>query len=408
MPQRVLWIESDGALRATVRRLLEADGFAVDESHTGLTGIERALTRPPDLVLADVHLPDMDAFEIATRLKAERTLSSVPFVAVGDSAAQHDLAIAAGCDAFIERPIEESRFRDEVRAILAGKRETLPEAGERAGLRALSAAMASRLENAVAGARGAEARLVERNRLGGIFMRNLAHELSTPITPIAGYLKILASGKVGELAPQQKRIVESVQASLTRLIRIVENLSDFARLQAGQAPIFPAEVDPDSLADEVVADLRAAIKDARLHVTVMKAGGGPVTADPKKLRQALANLVGNAIKFSPHGGEVLVEVQRDGDRLRFSVFDQGPGIPASEQELVFEPFFHATGQDEGMRLPGSGLGLPVARRIAEAHGGRAWLESPPRTQTGSQTRHFTGSKAVIEIPVSPPVQASAP
>jgi len=387
---------------------MEADGFAVDESHTGLTGIERALTRPPDLVLADVHLPDMDGFEIATRLKAERALSGVPFVAVGDSPEQHDLAIAAGCDAFIERPIEETRFRDEVRAILAGKRETLPEAGERAGLRALSAAMAGRLENAVAGARGAEARLAERNRLGSIFIRNLVHELSTPITPIAGYLKILASDKVGTLTPQQRHIVESVQASLARLTRIVENLSDFARLQAGQAPLFPAEVDPDGLADEVVADLRAAIKDARLHVAVLKAGGGPVTADPKKLRQALANVVGNAVKFSPHGGEVLVEVQRDADRLRFAVYDQGPGIPAAEQELVFEPFFHATGQDEGTRLPGTGLGLPVARGIVEAHGGRVWVESPPRTQTGSQTRHFTGSKFVIEIPAMPPGPAPAP
>jgi signal transduction histidine kinase len=408
MPQRVLWIESDAALRTTVRRLLEADGFAVDETHTGLSGIERALTRPPDLVLADVHLPDMDGCEIATRLKAERSLSAVPFVAVGDSREQHDLALAAGCDAFIERPIEESRFSDEVRAILAGKRETLPEAGERAGLRALSAAMASRLEHAVAGAAGAEARLAKRNRLGGIFMRNLAHELATPITPIAGYLKILASDKVGALNPQQRRIVESVQASLTRLTRTVENLSDFARLQAGQAPLFPAEVDPDALADEVVADLRPAIRDARLHVAVLKAAGGAVTADPKKLRQALANVVGNAVKFSPHGGEVLLEVQRDGDRLRFAVYDQGPGVPASDQEMVFEPFFHATGQEEASRVPGSGLGLPVARSIAEAHGGRAWMESPPRTQTGSQTRHFTGSKFVIEIPVRPPGPPPAP
>ena len=407
MPQRILWIESDGALRATVRRLLEADGFAVEETHTALTGIERALMRPPDLVLADVHLPDMEGFEIATRLKAERALAAVPFVAVGDAPDQHDLAIAAGCDGFIERPIEESRFRDEVRAILGGKRETLPEAGERAGLRALSAAMAGRLEHAVAGARGAEARLAERNRLAGIFMRNLVHELSTPITPIAGYLKILASDKVGVLTPQQKRIVESVQASVGRLTRIVENLSDFARLQAGQAPLFPAEVDPDALVDEVVAELRPAVKDARLHVAVMKAGGGPVMADPKKLRQALANVVGNAVKFSPHGGEVLVEVKRDGDRLSFAVYDQGPGVPASEQELVFEPFFHATGQEETARLPGTGLGLPVARRIAEAHGGRVWLESPPRTQTGAQTRHFTGSKFVVEIPARPPERPSA-
>jgi signal transduction histidine kinase len=162
-----------------------------------------------------------------------------------------------------------------------------------------------------------------------------------------------------------------------------------------------AEVDPDALAEEVVAELRPAIRDARLHVAVARSGGGKLSADPKKLRQALANLVSNAVKFSPHGGEVLVEVQRDGEHLRFAVYDQGPGIPASDQESVFEPFFQAAGKDESTRPPGSGLGLPVARRIAEAHGGQVLVESPPRTQTGGPARHYTGAKFVLQIPVRP-------
>jgi signal transduction histidine kinase len=402
MPQRVLFIESDAALRAVVRPLLEAEGLAVDEAATGLAGIQRALTLPPDLVVADVRLPDIDGCEVATRLKAEKGLSQVPFVAVGDSAAQRDLALAAGCDAFIARPVEADRFRAEVRAILAGKRERLPVAGERAGLKAHSAAMAGRLEHAVAEVQSVEVRLAERNRLGGIFMKNLAHELSGPLTPVAGYLSILASEKVGPLTPQQRKIVESVQGSVARLARIVDNLSDFASLVLGQAPLFPAEVDPDALAGEVVADLRAAWKDARLHVTVAKSSGGKAVADPRKLRQALFNLVHNAVKFSPHGGEVLVEVQRDGERVRFVVYDQGPGIPAADQQNVFEPFFHAKARQEGTRQPGSGLGLPVARRIAEAHGGRLLVESPPRTQTDASRRHYTGAKFVLEIPAVPP------
>jgi signal transduction histidine kinase len=405
MPQRVLFIESDAALRAAVRPLLEAEGLAVDEAATGLAGIQRALTLPPDLVVADIRLPDIDGCEVATRLKAEKGLSQVPFVAVGDSAAQRDLALAAGCDAFIARPVEADRFRAEMRAILAGKRERLPEAGERAGLKAHSAAMAGRLEHAVAEVQSVEVRLAERNRLGGIFMKNLAHELSGPLTPVAGYLSILASEKVGPLTPQQRKIVESVQASVARLARIVDNLSDFASLVLGQAPLFPAEVDPDALAGEVVADLRAAWKDARLHVTVAKSSGGKAVADPRKLRQALFNLVHNAVKFSPHGGEVLVEVQRDGERVRFVVYDQGPGIPAADQQNVFEPFFHAKARQEGARQPGSGLGLPVARRIAEAHGGRLLVESPPRTQTDASRRHYTGAKFVLEIPAVPPPAA---
>jgi signal transduction histidine kinase len=250
-------------------------------------------------------------------------------------------------------------------------------------------------------AQGWEDRCLERDRLGRIFIGNLAHELRTALTPISGYLKILSSDKLGPLSAQQQRILESIQGASARLTRVVENLSDFATLQSADAALFPAAVDPDALAEEVVAELRPAIREARLHVLVQKSGSGPVSADPRKLRQALANVVGNAVKFSPHGGEVLVEVQREGATLRFAVSDQGPGIVPQDQKNVFEPFFHAAGKDERAKHPGSGLGLPVARRILEAHGGRISLESPPRAQSEGVRRQYTGSKFLLEIPALP-------
>jgi signal transduction histidine kinase len=230
-------------------------------------------------------------------------------------------------------------------------------------------------------------------------MHNLAHEISSPLTPLAGYMKILHTGKLGPLAPEQQRVVESMMSSVGRLTRIADNLSDFADLEAGVAPIVTSPVDPNALADAVVAELRGAVKEAHLHVTVVHADGGAIQADPRKLRQALANMVGNAVKFSSHGGEVLVEIARDADQLRFSIYDQGPGIADAEGQRIFEPFHHATRHDDA-RQPGSGLGLPVARRIAEAHGGRVWVESPPRAQPSSP-RHYTGSKFVLEIPAYP-------
>ncbi len=399
--QRVLCIESDGAIRARVRRLLEAEGISVDETATGLEGIEKALTLPPDLVLADVHLPDIEGAELASRLKQERSLAGVPFVALGRLPEEHDLALAAGCDGFIDKDADEARLREEVLAFLAGKRERLPAEGERAGLKVLSAQMASRLEHAVAEMTRAERMLAQRNRLGALFMRNLAHELATPVTPLAGYLKILDSEKAGPLTPQQRRILDSIRSSVARLVRIVENLSDFAVLQAGEARLGLSSVDPDALVDEVVAELRPAIQDARLHVDVSRSGAGPVEADAHKLRQAVGNLLGNAVKFSPSGGEVLVEVRRDRHKLRFAVYDQGPGVPAERQEHIFEPFTHAAGAEKGPRAPGSGLGLPVARGIALAHGGRIWVESPPHAQPGS-AHHYSGSKFVIEIPMRAP------
>lgn len=231
------------------------------------------------------------------------------------------------------------------------------------------------------------------------FVRDLVHELSTPITPLAGYLRILQGEKLGPLSPQQKKVLESMLGSVQRLSRIVENLSDFANLQTSTAILKLEPVDPDALVDELLADLRAAVRDAQVHVTVTKSGGGALVADAKKLKQAVANVVGNAVKFSPHGGEILVELVREPDVLRVAVYDQGPGVVPKEQEAIFEPFHHAAtrGADDA-RVPGSGLGLPVARRIAEAHGGRIWVESPPRTQPGSVPRLFSGAKFVIEIP----------
>jgi signal transduction histidine kinase len=401
MPQRVLCIEGDKAVTERVRALLESEGFAVDTTDSGLDGIARALTLPPDLVLADVHLPDLEGSDLAARLKREKALEKVPFVAVGESAEEHDVALAAGADGFLSRGFDD-HLGDEVRAFLAGKRERLPEDGEREQLKALSGSMAARLENAVAGERRASAKLLELDRLKSAFMHNLAHELSTPLTPIAGYLKIVRSGKLGALSPEQQRVLDAMAQAVTKLVRVVDNLSDFASLQAGQAPIVEAQVDPDRLADDVVAELRPAIQEARLHVSVSHGGVGPIVADARKLRQAMANLVSNAVKFSPHGGEVLVHLARDEGKLRFTVYDQGPGVDAAEAERIFEPLHHAAVRGgEEARLPGSGLGLPVARRIAEAHGGRIYVESPPRTQPARTSRHFTGSKFVLEIPLQP-------
>jgi signal transduction histidine kinase len=256
----------------------------------------------------------------------------------------------------------------------------------------------------------AEELSAEARRARSTFMRDLAHEVSTPLTPLVGYLKILQSQKLGELSPQQRRIVETMTVCVNRLTRIVENLGDFASLGSDRAPLTLEPLAPDALAEKVIEDLRPFIRDARLNVTLVKAGGDQVLADPRKLRQALANVVGNAVKFSPHGAEVLVEVTRDAARLRFAVYDQGPGIGAALVGQVFEPFHHAKvrATEETRHYPGSGLGLPVARRIAEAHGGRVWLESPPRTQPATGAHHFAGCRFTIEIPATPPPPDTPP
>jgi signal transduction histidine kinase len=372
--RRVLWIEGDAARRAAIRTALEAAGLEVEESATGADALGRARAGAPDVVLVDAALPDGRGLELVAQLRRERGLAQVPCVALSDDPSRRAPALAAGCERFVEPP-EPAEVVAAVQAVLEG-------AGARAG----------------GGAVG---------RFRSSFIHDLAHEISTPLTPISGYLKILQSERLGPLAPQQRKAIDAMATAVAKLARIVDNLADFADLEAGEAAITTGPVDPDELAREVVEELRDSARDARLHVEVRPSGGGPVLADRRKLRQALCNVVQNAVKFSPHGGEVLVEVARHGERLRFSVYDQGPGVAGAAKERIFEPFHHAERGDEA-RAPGSGLGLPVARRIAEAHGGSVEVESPPHTQPAVRSHHYPGAKFVIEIPAVPVPGAGVP
>jgi signal transduction histidine kinase len=229
-------------------------------------------------------------------------------------------------------------------------------------------------------------------------MQNLSHELATPLTPITGYLKILKSGKTGALSEPQQKIIDSMQTASERLARTIDNLVDFATLESGGYAIHRAEFDAVAAAKAALDDEKPKAK-AR-HVTLeLSAAGVPERAwgDERKLRQALANLIDNAIKFSPHGSAVLLRVSGDEQRLVFEVYDQGEGMLADEAEKVFDPFFHADRVGEE-RAPGAGLGLPVAKQIVEAHGGRIVAESPPKNQPDSR-HHFSGAKVGFWIPM---------
>lgn len=200
---RVLFIQEDESLRRQVRGLLEAGGLAVDEAATALAGIARALEVPPDLILIDVRLPDLSGSEATARLRREPALAAVPILAMGGSLDERGVALAAGAAGFVGRAVD-AALPERLREFLAGEREALSPERERDALRVLVGSMALRLEAALTGPR----RPADREQTKSSFIHNLAHELSTPLTPLAGYLRILQSEKAGALAPQQRRIVD--------------------------------------------------------------------------------------------------------------------------------------------------------------------------------------------------------
>jgi signal transduction histidine kinase len=187
--------------------------------------------------------------------------------------------------------------------------------------------------------------------------------------------------------------------STDRLARTIDNLADFAVLDSRTYPIRAEPVELVKMSEHLIEEAQLAIaKPKHVHISLMSPSE-PVTihADPARLSQALGNLIENAVKFSPHGGEVLVEVRQTDGTVQVAIYDQGEGVAPEDQTMIFEPFHHVKG---ARHVATSGLGLPVARKIAEAHGGKLTVESPPKVQPDID-RAFTGAKFVLDLPAMP-------
>ncbi|MDX6646166.1 MAG: hypothetical protein QOK40_1893 [Miltoncostaeaceae bacterium] len=220
------------------------------------------------------------------------------------------------------------------------------------------------------------------------FVALASHELRTPLTSIRGYLELLMEGEVGEVAPEQLGMLAVIERNSDRLLRLVDDVLAVARGDAGRLGLVKGEVD---LAGLAAACVQERLPTAAERSITLRASGEPalVRGDRTRLAQLIDNLVSNALKFTPEGGEVRATVRVDGDRAVLEVADTGVGIPSSEQPFLFERFYRGSAASDGA-VPGTGLGLAIARMIAQAHDGRVDVSS----------EEGRGATFRVEIPLS--------
>jgi two-component system, NtrC family, sensor histidine kinase GlrK len=204
----------------------------------------------------------------------------------------------------------------------------------------------------------------EKNR----FLRHLSHELKTPLTAVREGAELLHDGIGGPLSDPQRRVVTIMRDNSIKLQRLIEDLLDYQRALHAAAALEVKPVDLEALLTDSVKphELAAQAKGLRL---VIDSQSATVQADREKLRSVVDNLVGNAVKFTPPGGNVSVLARASGDEALIDVIDSGPGVPAEERESIFDSFFRGRAKASS-RVEGSGLGLAIAREFVEAHGGR--------------------------------------
>jgi PAS domain S-box-containing protein len=205
------------------------------------------------------------------------------------------------------------------------------------------------------------------------FLSTMSHELRTPLNAILGFSELLSDERYGSLNDRQRRYIDHIHTSGRHLLRLINDILDLSKIEAGRFELAIESVRVDYAFDEVLSVMGPLAEKKSQTLSHLAEAGLSVRADATRLKQVLVNLVGNAIKFTPEGGRVELTACREDGQVRMEVRDTGPGIPAEEQKRIFEAFYRL--RISGEATEGTGLGLAITQRLVELHGGQLGLES---------------------------------
>lgn len=423
MSQKILYVEDNTANRMLVQQVLASAGYEVIEAIDGLTGIKMAREERPDLILIDINIPGMDGYEVTTRLKSLPELSLVPIIAVTAKvmAGDRERALAAGCDGYIAKPIDVDALPGQVAEFLGGMREMIAVDQESTYLREYNERLVDRLEEKIQELTTANKKLAHTDVMKSRFINMAAHELRTPLTALHGYLSLLRGPNSKFMAnadDSTKQIIEGIAGGVDRLQGIVQDMLDITRIEAGTLQLKHAPVTLPLIFNKVEREFSRVVEKRKQTLLMPDTSYLPTMwGDGERITQILRNLVGNAIKYTPDGGKVEVQIELRGSAeqaatpeaphahpfIKITVSDTGVGIPLEEQERIFTNFYevrdiewHSTSKTDFMGS-GVGLGLPIARGVAEAHGGSLWVESE-----GYNPERCPGSKFHLILPLGKP------
>jgi signal transduction histidine kinase len=278
------------------------------------------------------------------------------------------LLLFSGLISSMRRPLEE--LVDAAGRLAAGDRSARVEVGGLSETAALGAAfneMARELEIE-------EGRRDELDRLKDEFVLTASHELRSPLTSVQGFAELLMLDK-DSLTPRQRETVEIILDNCRHLVRLLNDLLDLARSDAGRLSIRPQPTEVAPLVEDVVRTMRAQTEAAGQSLTErVEPGLPPINVEADRIRQILVNLLTNAHEYTPEGASIGVTARPVGAEVEISVIDNGPGIPPDQLERIFERF---TRGDAGLtqRVGGTGLGLAISKSLVELHGGSIRAES---------------------------------
>jgi signal transduction histidine kinase len=357
--RRLLVVDDNVAGRYLLCRTLSKAGFEILEAGSGDEALAR-LEDEPDLVLLDVHLPDVDGFAVCARLRTDDRFAHVPILMMSaeyQSAQNMAHGLDVGADAYLTHPVEPDVLLSTVRALLRVREAE-------AEVRKLNAGLATQVH-------AGTLRLAELNAEMAAYTRSLARDIQEPLRRVQGFMGLLRRRLMPIEDPQIEHYLTVMAAESDRVGKLVEDLAGLA-LSEGRA-LRPTQVPLTQLLVQVRSDLAPILRGRR--VEWHQAELPTVTGDILLLRQAFTNLLHNAVKFTRHRELAVIETggEARSDHVVVWVRDNGVGFDPQDAARLFEVFQRLHGD----AYEGAGVGLANVRRIALRHGGRVWAEGQP-------------------------------
>ena len=367
-PVQVLIVDDNPVDREIYQRFLMAHpqyACSFLETELGMQGLALCRTAHPDCVLLDYQLPDLDGLEFLAQLADEQGVTSIPVIMLTGRGSEIVVAEAMRSGAADYIPKE------------AVSRESLERALvnviEKYRLRAAVEEQRRQLEQT-------NADLLHKNKEIHSFYHMLSHELKTPLTVVREFVAIVLDGLVGPLNETQREYLHLAKESCDQMALGFNDLLDATRIDTGKLRVTPHRT---GIADVVQQSVIAMTPQAQDEGIRLQHDIDPdlpeVLIDEKRIAQVLANLLSNALKFTPAGGEVLVRVSNDPHRPAYvlvSVHDTGRGIEPEQLSYIFDRLYQVRSDDTAI-AGGLGLGLHICHEVVRLHGGEIWVESTP-------------------------------
>ncbi len=350
-PADILVVDDTPANLDVLVEMLGEQGYRARPVLSGFLALQSARLQPPDLILLDINMPEMNGYEVCQRLKADANLKDIPVIFIS---ALHDTvdkvqAFDAGAVDYIAKPFQFEEVKARVQTHLRTYR------------------MQKELEQQYAAIKKLE-------ELKDNLTHMIVHDMASPIQTIGLAVDLALGGETGQSRENVEVLSRAADASRS-LTEMVNSLLDISRMEAGQMPLHPADADLRHLAEEAAETMRllAGAKEIRLAV---QGPSVPLRADTDLIRRVFINLIGNALKFTPKGGDVFITTSTFDGLAAAEVHDTGIGIPEEYHERIFEKFGQIE-TDQPRPQHSSGLGLTFCRLVVGAHGGRIGVRSHP-------------------------------